>query len=202
MSIEKVDSNMQKGLAIIVGNNPDGTLLHTASILGYKICFLEDDTKITDEDELVYLIGHGMSGVLIVKSLIDNKEMHSVAKLLIKKGYTSKQTLYPIICHYDKMHTKLKKILDRRLSSKDEKVDCKIISKANDIIILVNGSGNLGELWNCSRVNIETERAFQNFFLKNYNMKTNLSMADFQIGTYYFSIIESFKRLLLEIFRK
>ena len=206
MSIKPVDKNMQKGLAIIVGNKPDGILLHTASILGTKQMFLSKaDLKNIKRDTTIYLIGHGTHNKAIwttdfnLKSfnsyMIDSKGLYQIAKELVEAGYDGTQRLYPVVCHYELMHDKFKKHLEDLLSNKTNQISVRVVNRSRGYAILIEGNG--GELWCGEKENAEQAKDMQKQFLKIYNMAEGCE----NINVKQKKMVSAFKNFLMEDFK-
>lgn len=167
MSIEKVDSNMQKGLAIIVGNNPDGILLHTANVLGNSIYFL-DEVNLTENDELIYLIGHGHK----THKTIDKRDMKEIANKLIECGYSGNQKLYPVACHFNNLNDSMSNELEKELKNLLKVENINLIKKSYGRSIIIK-KDNFGEMWCESKFLAVCEDYMQFFFLTFNNYDWN-----------------------------
>lgn len=93
----------KQGLAIIVGNEPDGILVHVAYVLGlnkngkyfYNLDDIRKEIIDCNDNDIIYLIGHGNPQ----KHTIDGQNMEYIAEKLWYAGYRGKQILYITSCY-------------------------------------------------------------------------------------------------------
>ena len=154
MSIRQVHRTFNKGLAIIVGKKnilgricTDAISLHTVYCLGNRIEFL-DIANILPEDKQIYLIGHGHPKKLTV----GGRNMHNIAKLLIKAGYDGSQRIHVTSCYAALQRGKtsvvseLKRELKQQLSGKGEPYNLIIESDADGAAVYIENNPTV-QMW-------------------------------------------------------
>ena len=196
MGITKVNRNFEKGLVIIVGNKPDGVLVHVAKVLGKEIQFL-DMAHITPYDDLIYLVGHGDCK----KKQIDGHSMSTIAEKLVQGGYTGNQLLYLTACdskiirNDTSIFTELQKELFSRLSNRPS---LNMISDFDGKSIIVENEHGL-ECWK-QRDNKIKETILgiqQKIIMKSYGLYSDVSL--FQ-NEKKLSLVNHFKLWLIKRF--
>lgn len=198
MSIEKVNGTYQRGLVIIVGNKPDGILIHAANALGEEIQFL-DMSHITIYDELIYLIGHGD----LKKRTIDGIQMKEIAEKLCKNGYNGRQKLYVMACdtktmyHGTTMYDLLCYYLYHLGISKDDiKNNVKCDFDGKSVII---GDCKNAELWNIKDRGwqLYRQKRKQSIFIKTKGYYINVSLF---VNEKKLSNINGFKKRIIRAY--
>lgn len=154
MSIEPVTTlgdtgqPFKKGLAIIVGNKPDGILLHVADLLGNDIQLLGEMKKDHIKyiiDDIIYLIGHGISK----SQTIDGQDMEYIAKKLYNAGYRGKQILYITSCDTKAVYKdkSIYNLLCEQLKIKGASIQ-NVQSDFDGLSIIISDSNGKVEAWN------------------------------------------------------
>ena len=198
MSITKVDRKFEKGLAIIVGNKPDGVLVHVAKVLGKEIQFL-DIAHISSCDELIYLVGHGNKK----KYTIDDVCMLDIAKKLKNANYQG-QTIYITACDYLLSHNG--KSIHSCLEDAMTKIGLipNIESDVDGKSIILETDGNIEmhivrEDEKTSHLKIVLEKDRQAIFDRLNKSHINMSMF---MDDKALAKVDSFKRKLISSFKK
>ncbi|MCT4507345.1 MAG: hypothetical protein N4A48_01040 [Tepidibacter sp.] len=143
---------LEKGSkAVIIAPEPkeDGekrvsnVILHTAYVLSDNVEDI-DKVKITKDDKLIYLCGHGN----LERKTIGNRRMKDIAKLLVNGGYDGTQEIYVTACDsatkvngssmVDKLREELNDLLtDGSIYSEDKKLSVIVRSQSNGSSVIV-----------------------------------------------------------------
>lgn len=204
MSIEPVTTlgdtgqPFKKGLAIIVGNEPDGILVHVADLLGNDIQLLDEMEKDYIKyiiDDIIYLIGHGISK----SQTIDGQDMEYIAKKLYNAGYRGKQILYITSCEAKAVYKgkSIYNLLCKQLEIEGASIQ-NVQSDFDGLSIIISDSNYKVEAWNIKTnpIAYAIKQKEQKLFLKRKHYQN----VDININTEVLKAVNEFKIGLIQDF--